>query len=172
MPPGRSVHGPEATHSFLFVEGCWLAAAAGAAAAHAAIAASVAHHNSSARRAARRVAHLVHLAHGVGRVINAAVLQLRSMRRARRRGLPRSRLRSNASAAGLRVRLAGHLVKPLGHFFSELGQVLLRGRGRLFGLRVFHDAGRGGQLRRLRREPANSDNWAPERKRRLSQRKM
>jgi hypothetical protein len=50
-----------------------LAAAAGAAATHASVAASVSYHDGSAGVAAGGVAHVVHAAHGVGGVVEAAV---------------------------------------------------------------------------------------------------
>ena len=154
---------------------CCLAASAGRSAAHAAVAASVADHDGAAGGAAGRVAHLVHLAHGVGRVIDAAVLQTRPVRGARRRGLPRGlRLRRNAAACrGCVAGLAAHLVQPLGHLFGQPGQVVLRGDrvvspGSALGIRL----GEAGSCGACGPKPANSVNCVPERKRRLSQRKM
>ena len=78
-----------------------LAASAGGAAAHAAVAGAVADHDGSAGRATGGVAHLVHLAHGFGGVVDAAVLEcgpwdgLAALREAA------MRLGSNAAAAGL-----------------------------------------------------------------------
>ena len=57
-----------------------LAAAAGAAAGHAAVAGAAAGHDGSAGGAAWGVAHVVHGLHGVGGVVDAAVLEGRGVR--------------------------------------------------------------------------------------------
>src|ERR1700732_4171532 len=68
---GRSPPPPPRADSFL------LAAAPPPSAAHAAIAASVADHDGAANAAAWRIAHVVHVAHCIRRVVNTAVRQIR-----------------------------------------------------------------------------------------------
>ena len=118
-------------------------------AAHAAVATAVAHHDGAAHIATGRVAHVVHLAHGVGRVIQAAVLQAGHVRGVRRLRLARLRLRRDPAA-----RTPAHLVQPLGHFLGQPRQVLLRRRRIvLVGIVLRKQAGRGGQLRRFGSQP-------------------
>ena len=52
-----------------------LAASGGGTATHASVAASVANHDGAAGSAAWRIAHVIHIAHGIGRVIHAAIVE-------------------------------------------------------------------------------------------------
>ena len=132
-----------------------LAASARRSAAHAAVATAVAHHDGPAHVATGRVAHVVHVAHGVGGVVDAAVLQAGPAHGACRRRLARPDFgrdpaaRCHAVPAGCR-----HLAQPLGHFFGQAGNVLLRRGVRVFiGIALRQQARRGRQLRRLWRQP-------------------
>jgi len=144
------------TASFLIAHQI-LTAAARRPAAHAAVAAPVADHDGAAGGATGSIAHLIHLAHGVGRMIDAAILQIGPMRGAGRRRVGCVNLRRNAAASGqiaglsadLSACLPACLIEPLGYLFGQPGQVMLRSDLVLLQFGFRKQAGRSRQLRNL-----------------------
>ena len=150
---------------------CCLAAPARRPAAHAPVAASVPHHDGSARRAARRVAHLVHVAHRVRRMINAAVLHVGPWpagRSAPSTIEPRAQCRRRDDCARPRCSSGSAGSPPPPPAWPGC----CCDAASLFRLGLFENRGRSRQLRRPRSQPRKQRQLLPGRKRRFSQRKM